>query len=101
MLLRQSFLAYNSWRTLGEDNVDTKKGNLRYLEMKTFKDNKAHSNRQGVLFYDFEQFRKFRDYDRVPIFENIQSYRNEEFGIYTSNLVAAKFVGGIVADNQW
>jgi hypothetical protein len=70
--------------------------------MKTFKDNKAHSNEwQGFSLYDFEQFLEFQDYERVPIFENIQSYRNQQHGIYTGNLVAARFIGGIVADNQW
>ena len=96
------FGVYNDWRTLGEDNVDTKKGSIRRLEMKTFKDNKAHSNTwQGFSLYDFEQFFDLRDFDRVPVFENIQSYRNREHGIYTNNLVAAQFIGGIVADNQW
>jgi hypothetical protein len=93
---------YNDWRTLGEDNVDTGKGSIRRLEMKTFKDNKSHSNNwQGFIFYDFEQFFSYRDYDRVPLFENIWSYRNQQQGIYTNNLVAPKFVGGVLADNQW
>jgi hypothetical protein len=70
--------------------------------MKTFKNNKAHSNMwQGFSLYDFEQFFQFRDYNRVPIFTNIQSYRNREHGIYSVNVVAAKFVGGLVADNQF
>lgn len=70
--------------------------------MKLFKDNKAHSNiAQGFSLYDFEQFFHFRDYARLPVFYNIQSYRNRQHGIYASNLVAAKFIGGIVADNQW
>lgn len=39
-----SFYMYNDWRTLGEDLVDTGKGSLRRLAMRTFKDNKSHSN---------------------------------------------------------
>jgi hypothetical protein len=105
LLLRNHHIRFgvsNDWRTLGEDNIDTGKGSIRRLEMKTFKDNKAHSNEwQGFSLYDFEQFFEFRDYDRVPIFENIQSYRNQQHGIYANNAVAARFIGGIVADNQW
>lgn len=82
--------------------MDTKKGSIRRLEMKTFRDNKAHSNTwQGFSFYDFEQFLELRDYERVPIFHNVQSYRNREHGIYSRNLVAARFIGGMVSDNQW
>lgn len=70
--------------------------------MKTFRDNKAHSNMwQGFSFADFEQFFDLRDFDRVPVFKNTQSYRNREHGIYSHNAVAARFIGGIVADNQW
>lgn len=97
-----SFLIYNDWRTLGEDNIDTEKGSIRRLEMKTFRDNKAHSNMwQGFSIYEFEQFFELRDFERVPVFENVQSYRNRQHGIYSYNLVAAQFLGGIVADNQW
>jgi hypothetical protein len=93
---------YIDWRTLGEDNIDTGKGNLRRLEMKSFKDNKAHANTwQGFSIYDFEQFLTLRDYARVPLFENLSSYRNREHGIYASNVHTAQFIGGLVADNQW
>ena len=90
------------WLLFVSDLVDTGKGSIRRLEMKLFKDNKAHSNsEQGFSLYDFEQFFAFRDYERLPIFYNIQSYRNRRHGIYANNLVAAKFIGGTVADNQW
>ena len=96
------FGIYNDWRTLGEDNVDTGKGSIRRVHMKTFKNNKAHSNmQQGFAIYDFEQFFNNRDFNDVPVFENVQSYRNREHGIYSRNLVAAQFIGGTVADNQW
>ncbi len=96
------FGLYIDWRTLGEDNIDTGKGNLRRLEMKSFKDNKAHANTwQGFSIYDFEQFLTLRDYARVPLFENLSSYRNREHGIYASNVHTAQFIGGLVADNQW
>eukprot|EP00804_Cyclotella_cryptica_P014145 CCRYP_005584-RA/>CCRYP_005584-RA protein AED:0.03 eAED:0.03 QI:259/1/1/1/0.94/0.9/20/117/3951 len=98
----RGFGIYNDWRTLGEDNVDTNKGSIRRLEMKSFRDNKAHSNSwQGFALYDYEQFLTFQDYERVPLFENIQSYRNQQHGVYAQNLVAAKFIGGTLADNQW
>lgn len=70
--------------------------------MKTFENNKAHSNKQqGFAMYDFEQFFTHRDFKQVPVFSNVQSYRNREHGIYSRNLIAAQFIGGIVADNQW
>ena len=70
--------------------------------MKTFQDNKAHSNWwQGFSIDYFEQFYELRDFDRVPVFTNIQSYRNREHGIHVHKTVAAKFIDGIVADNQW
>eukprot|EP00804_Cyclotella_cryptica_P009369 CCRYP_018076-RB/>CCRYP_018076-RB protein AED:0.03 eAED:0.03 QI:374/1/1/1/0.94/0.9/20/617/4181 len=98
----RGFGIYNDWRTFGEDNIDTNKGNIRRLEMKLFRANKAHSNAwQGFLLYDYEQFLTFRDFERVPLFENIHSYRNQLHGIYAKNVIAAEFIGGILADNQW
>jgi hypothetical protein len=70
--------------------------------MKSFRDNKAHSNTwQGFALYDYEQFLTFQDYQRAPLFENMQSYRNQQHGVYAQNLVAARFIGGVLADNQW
>jgi len=98
----RGFAMFNDWRTLGEDYVDTNKGSIRRLEMKSFRDNKAHSNTwQGFALYDYEQFLTFQDNQRVPLFENIQSYRNQQHGVYAQNLVAAQFIGGVLADNQW
>jgi hypothetical protein len=70
--------------------------------MKVFKDNKAHSNEwQGFALYDYEQFLTFRELEKRPSFENVQSFRNRNHGIFGQNLIAAQFLGGIVADNQW
>ena len=37
----------------------------------------------------------------VPVFENISAYRNQNQGIEANNMNGAKFLGGLIADNQW
>ena len=76
------------WAYYGEDN--TYRANLigpskslRRRRLRTFRDNKAHSNEwHGFRFHHFEQFFEFRNSVGVPVFENSWSYRNTQHGIY-------------------
>lgn len=95
------------WRTVGEDQCDRcnligSSKNMRRNRLGAFRGNKAHSNMwQGFRLHHFEQFFQYRNDIDVPVFEDVWAYRNREHGIYTYNVIAAEWRGGVIADNQY